>query len=64
MKDCNPAYNIFLQGMIFPAFSRYLLLSRRLQIKLKRLKPGKFFFCKCVKLLLFIVSLNLYLLNI
>ena len=34
-----PAYNIFLQGMTFSAFSRYLLLSGRLQTKLKRLKP-------------------------
>ncbi|QIU97296.1 hypothetical protein [Bacteroides faecium] len=33
------AYSIFLQGMIFSAFSRYPLLSRRLQTRLKRLKP-------------------------
>ncbi|QIU94801.1 hypothetical protein [Bacteroides faecium] len=33
------AYSIFLQGMIFSTFSRYLLLSRRLLTKLKRLKP-------------------------
>ena len=32
-------YSIFLQGMIFSAFSRYLLLSGRLQTKLKRMKP-------------------------
>lgn len=33
------AYSIFLQGVFLFAFSRYLLLSRRLQTKLKRLKP-------------------------
>ncbi|WP_294558794.1 hypothetical protein [uncultured Bacteroides sp.] len=33
------AYSIFLRGVIFFAFSRYRLLSGRLQIKLKRLKP-------------------------
>ncbi|EFI12155.1 hypothetical protein F3D66_18220 [Bacteroides ovatus] len=31
--------SIFLRGMSFSAFSRYFLLSRRLQTTLKRLKP-------------------------
>ncbi|WP_448780489.1 hypothetical protein [Bacteroides congonensis] len=33
------AHSIFLQGMIFFAFSRYVPLSGRLRKKLKRLKP-------------------------
>ena len=34
-----PDYNTLQQGMSFFAFSRYLHIARRLQTKLKRLKP-------------------------
>ncbi|MEY8685024.1 hypothetical protein AB9N12_02390 [Bacteroides sp. AN502(2024)] len=38
LKALPPAYSTFLQGSIFSGFSRYLLLARRLRIKLKALK--------------------------
>ncbi|MEY8685048.1 hypothetical protein AB9N12_02525 [Bacteroides sp. AN502(2024)] len=38
LKALPLAYSTFLQGMIFSGFSRYLLLAKRLRIKLKRLK--------------------------
>lgn len=39
-------YSLFLQGMIFFAFSRYLLPVRRLQTKLKRLKQSYYPSCQ------------------